>query len=143
MTKKPRLLITEDTNDISAGIASVMSAQNFDVTVVPRDGRKALELLRGGNRFDAALIDLNMIHFDAIELMRQLGTSSKIKIMIMAPSISGGLEREIHNAGGKYIFVKPFDYKVAAARILSLLQYDDIETRPEPVGRPVTETEVE
>lgn len=145
MTKKLKLLITEDNDHVSAGLATALSANHFDVTVVARDGRKALDMLRMNGPFDAALIDLNMIHFDGIELLRQLGSGCKTTVMIMAPSISGGLEREIHRAGGKYIFVKPFDYKMAAERIVTLVHG---ETAPEPQTvpeqrRPVTENEVE
>ena len=143
MTKKMKLLITEDANDNAGTIASTMAANGFDVTVIARDGRRVLETLRSAVRFDAALIDLNMIHMDGIEVMRQLG-STKTKFMVMVPSVSGGLEREIHAAGGKYIFIKPFDHKVAAERIKSLLRYEELpELHAEPMRRPVTEHEVE
>lgn len=121
MTRKIKVLITEDSVELVSGLAAAISSVGFSVVAAPRDGRRVIEMLELHGDYDAALIDLNLTGVDALGVIARVAKSCKTKICVMSAFITTSLERQIAAAGGKYLFLKPFDPQSVAERIESII----------------------
>lgn len=143
MTRKIRILITEDNVEIMSGLSSSLSSQGISVTSVSRDAKKVLDLLKSPAGYDAALIDLNLANFDAIYVITEAQKiSPATKILVMSAFVTTSLERQVAAAGGHYLFLKPFDIRSVTERIISLVA-GDMDPLPAPLGTVVGESDLE
>ncbi|HSE14331.1 MAG TPA: ATP-binding protein [Candidatus Deferrimicrobium sp.] len=125
------VLIAED-NDVNRVVISrLLEREGHRVKTVP-DGREALEALRR-EKFDVALLDLNMPHMGGVETAK-LYTSSAGKgaIPLVALTADATLEsrRECEAAGFRMYITKPFQGK----RVLSAI-YSVVPAGPAPSER--------
>jgi CheY-like chemotaxis protein len=71
----PRLLLAEDDRDLRELLCAVLESEGCSVVAVA-NGREAIDQLRVGNRFDAAIFDVRMpvmTGLDALREARRLG----------------------------------------------------------------------
>ena len=73
LTRKPRLLVVEDDNDIGNLLKLCFTDQGMDVTVTVM-GREGLALF-STQLFDLVMLDVNLPDIDGFEVMRGIRTS--------------------------------------------------------------------
>ena len=100
-----RILIVDDDADILEGIAMALE-ESYEVATVT-SGLDALARIRGGEHFDAAVIDLMMPQMDGCTLARELhAIEAELPVVLMsaAPMVA----QEASSAGARGFLVKPF-----------------------------------
>jgi DNA-binding response OmpR family regulator len=131
-----RALVVEDDPDIVELISHYLTAEGFQVDSVA-DGRRALELLRGGS-YGLLILDLQLPGLDGLsictELRRDKRTSSLPIVMLTARGDEADRVVGLEVGADDYV-VKPFSPKELVARVRALLRRADRrEADEEPIG---------
>ncbi len=122
MNENLKLLLVEDTRDVTSISKTVLASKGFLVETCPRDGKAVLKAVRASCP-DVLIMDLFMANLDAAAVTRELCSeqSGKKPVIIVTTSYDNGLlQREVMEAGASYFFLKPFDYDVLCERIRTL-----------------------
>lgn len=121
-TRKPRLLLVEDTPEIALWLAQALRQGGMDV-VHAADGPAALQALMPGHGFDLVLLDLQLPGKDGLtvlESLRRQGDDVPVMILTARASVPDrvlGLQ-----LGADDYLSKPFDLSELEARIQALLR---------------------
>ena len=131
-----RVLVVEDDPDIVELISHYLSAEGFQVESVA-DGRRALELVRGGS-YGLLILDLQLPGLDGLsvcsELRRDKRTSALPIVMLTARGDEADRVVGLEVGADDYV-VKPFSPKELVARVRALLRRADRrEADEEPIG---------
>lgn len=79
-----KVLLVDDENMLLESLEIILSLNDVEIVGKAHDGREALDVLRGGQACDVALVDLNMKGMGGIELIGHLKRSyPKIKILVL------------------------------------------------------------
>jgi len=79
-----KVLLVDDENMLLESLEIILSLNDMEIVGKAHDGREALDVLRGGQACDIALVDLNMKGMGGIELIGHLKRSyPKIKILVL------------------------------------------------------------
>ena len=79
-----KVLLVDDENMLLESLEIILSLNDMEIIGKAHDGREALDVLRGGQACDVALVDLNMKGMGGIELIGHLKRSyPKIKILVL------------------------------------------------------------
>ncbi|MCR5459430.1 MAG: response regulator transcription factor [Acetatifactor sp.] len=79
-----KVLLVDDENMLLESLEIILSLNDMEIVGKAHDGREALDVLRGGQACDVALVDLNMKGMGGIELIGHLKRSyPKIKILVL------------------------------------------------------------
>ena len=136
-----RALVVEDDPDIVELISHYLSAEGFQVESVA-DGRRALELVRGGS-YGLLILDLQLPGLDGLsvcsELRRDKRTSALPIVMLTARGDEADRVVGLEVGADDYV-VKPFSPKELVARVRALLRRAD---RREPDEQPIGTGELE
>jgi len=119
---KTTVLITEDHKEFCAKCMAVLKGYGIETIVSPKDGVKALSLIRE-NHPAVVLLDVFMPHLDAIGVMNELKKSnfSPMPVFMTQSSFDNPmLEGELIRAGAAYHFLKPFDMEALGERIVQI-----------------------
>jgi two-component system response regulator TctD len=121
-TLTSRLLLVEDTPDLALWLGTALRQAGADVAFA-RDGDEALELLRGGEAFDAVLLDLNLPGRDGLSVLQELRESGNaVPVMILTARASVPDRVLGLNLGADDYLPKPFDLSELEARLQALLR---------------------
>ena len=131
-----RALVVEDDPDIVELISHYLSAEGFQVESVA-DGRRALELVRGGG-YGLLILDLQLPGLDGLsvcsELRRDKRTSALPIVMLTARGDEADRVVGLEVGADDYV-VKPFSPKELVARVRALLRRADRrEADEQPIG---------
>src|SRR5262249_35110718 len=122
MSEPGSLLIVDDNDASREALARYFRQHGYDATV-GRDGRHALELVRGG-RFDAILLDVVMPGVDGFAVLRAVRQSHPAVelpvIMATADGHSEAIVRALELGANDYV-TKPYDLSVLLARVQTQL----------------------
>jgi len=117
------ILVAEDNEVNQIVIREFLERMNHCVTMVG-DGEQALDALEQDNRFDLALLDVNMPNMsglDVIKAYRFLEVNEHFPMIILsADAISGTIE-ECLDAGADAYLTKPIEYQKLAQAIDKLV----------------------
>lgn len=122
MTEKVKLLIVEDSRDITRVSKSVLASKGFEVETCQKDGKAVLQAIKMYLP-DVAVIEMYMANLDAAAVLKALSNeklSKKPAVIVTANFNNGLMEREVLEAGASYFLLKPFDYDMLTERINSL-----------------------
>ena len=122
MEKKLKIIIADDSTELGQNCAKVFKAYGMTPILCEKDGRSVLAKVRTENP-DIILADVFMPNLDILGVINSLNEMQlKEKPMVMAMSSFDNqkLEKEMLNAGASYYFLKPFDIKTMAERIIQL-----------------------
>jgi two-component system chemotaxis response regulator CheY len=119
------ILVVDDTEAIRMSVGFTLQEEGYEI-VEAKNGQEALEKLKGANKFDLILCDVNMPVMDGIEFLRKLKTdesytSFKFTPIIMLTTESGeDKKNEGKELGAKAWIVKPFkpDQLIKAVKTL-------------------------
>ena len=126
MRKMLKAIITEDGSETSHELAGILRSNGFEVSTVVKDGTKLVEKLNAGERPDVLLMDGFMPRLDALGVLRAIDSMHLEKrpiVMVLSSTDNQMFESEILNSGADYYFLKPYDPKMLAERIV---QFSDI-----------------
>ena len=125
MSKKLKILISDDSEEYGLKCASELREMGFFCIVRPKDGAVVLEAVTD-EQPDVVVADLWMPNFDAIELIKRVNRSNTPKpaFIITAPCENEFALRQVMNEGAQYYLVKPFDFRMLGDRIKEIMGYD-------------------
>lgn len=129
MRKMLKVMLTEDGSEALHELAGVLRSNNCEVTTVIKDGAKVIERL-ANECPDVLLIDSFMAHLDALGVLRELKSMKNEKqpmVMVLSSTDNERIENEILSNGADYYFLKPYNPKMLAERIV---QFASIHTEP-------------
>ncbi len=129
MKKVLKVMLTEDGSESLHELAGVLRSNNCEVVTVVKDGSKVIERLETECP-DVLLIDSFMAHLDALGVLRELKSMKLEKqpmVMVLSSTDNERIENEILSAGADYYFLKPYNPKMLAERIV---QFVSIHTEP-------------
>ncbi|RPE80838.1 response regulator [Vulcaniibacterium tengchongense] len=117
------LLIVDDSTSMRQMVAFALTSGGYSVREA-EDGQAALDIAKGGARFDAVITDVNMPRMDGIELIRQLRQLPEYRFtpLLMLTTESGAdKKQEGKAAGATGWLVKPFDPEQLLATVRKVL----------------------
>ncbi len=129
MRKMLKVMLTEDGSEALHELAGVLRSNNCEVTTVIKDGAKVIERLKSECP-DVLLIDSFMAHLDALGVLRELKSMKLEKqpmVMVLSSTDNERIENEILSNGADYYFLKPYNPKMLAERIV---QFASIHSEP-------------
>jgi len=117
--ERKHILVVEDNDPNRVMLCRRLQRQGF-VTSEARDGREALELVRGPQKFDLMLLDIMMPEVDGYQVLAELKGSPDLKalpvIMISAIDEMASIVRCIEMGAEDYL-PKPYDPVLLQARV--------------------------
>lgn len=119
-SKSSRILIAEDEAPLRNLIASLLTAEGFQV-LEAQDGQEALDILQR-EPVDLAILDVMMPYCDGFEVTRWIRERSNIPIIIL--TALGNTDSLVHgfSLGADDYITKPFTYKELRARLEAILR---------------------
>ena len=114
-----KLLLAEDTADLSKVLCAVLTHEGYDVDPV-FDGEEAMERIRA-NGYDCLILDIMMPKKDGIEVLREVRAKNIVTPVLMLTAKSEIDDRVAGlDAGADDYLTKPFAMKELLARIRSM-----------------------
>ena len=115
-----KVLIVEDDPDTQEVFSTVVGDAGFEVKAV-RDGREALNYLRGGGRADAILLDLMMPRMDGWQFRRrQLADKALAHIPVVVVSAARVARNSALGFGAAIFLGKPVRFEDLVGALTSL-----------------------
>lgn len=124
MTQKAKLLIVEDSRDVTCVSKTILRDKGFEVETCAKDGRMVLEAVKLYSP-DVIIMEMFMAGLDAAATLKELSglkLLKKPKIIVTSNYDNGLMQCDILKAGADYFLLKPFDYDVLCERIDALLR---------------------
>ena len=122
MNNKLKVIVADDTTDTGETCVQVLKNYGMEVEMCEKDGKKLLE--RSVTlKPDVIIADVFMPNLDIIGVLdgiKKMNVSDRPLVMAMSNFDSARLEKETLEAGASYYFLKPFDVKTMAERIVRL-----------------------
>lgn len=120
MTKKQKILIVDDDEDIAELISLYLIKECFD-TKIAEDGNQALELFKSYSP-ELILLDIMLPGLDGYDVCREIRKTSKTPIIML--SAKGEVFDKVLGLelGADDYIVKPFDSKEMVARVKAVLR---------------------
>ncbi len=121
MTKKPKVLLVDDEQAITANLAPFLERSGFSVATAT-DGEEALRGI-SGSRPDLVVLDVLMPKIDGREVLRRLRLADDRTPIILLTQIGESSERAMALEEGADDYLnKPFDPHELVARIRAVLR---------------------
>lgn len=118
--KKTNILVVDDDTDLADGIADVLDAKGFKVSVA-NDGFAALDQVKK-DRFNIVLMDIRMPGINGVETYRRIkGIKPGIKVILMTAYSTENLVEEAIDEGVCQVMNKPIDLDGLIALIEALV----------------------
>jgi len=116
-----KILIVEDSSDISRLVRHILTEAGYDVTVA-EDGQGGWDAFER-DRPDLALLDVNLPNVDGIELCRRIKQASSATpvIMLTVQAETEAVQRGIR-AGANTYLAKPFEISQLMAAVTYALR---------------------
>jgi two-component system response regulator MprA len=117
-----RILVVDDEPAVRGALDRALRVAGYDVELA-EDGQRALELLAGGGRHDAVVLDVAMPGVDGLQVcerMRATGNRTAVLMLTARDAVDdrvAGLD-----AGADDYLVKPFALRELQARLRALLR---------------------
>lgn len=122
------VLLTDDKDESSLQLASILRSNRMDVKLCPKNGAEVLKIIEE-NCPDVVVMDAFLQHIDAIGVISRINTKDPAKrpLMIVLSGIdNSNFEREVLRSGVDYYFLKPIDATMVAQRIVQLTSWKDV-----------------
>jgi two-component system chemotaxis response regulator CheY len=106
-----RVLIVDDSSFVRNYLRAVLEGHGFEC-VESAHGRAALDALSASDRFDVALVDVNMPVMNGLELVKALRSHSfhsRMKVVMVTTEADHALIEAALKAGADEYLMKPFD----------------------------------
>ena len=122
ITLKPRILLVEDTREISLWLGTALRQGGMDVSFAT-DGLEADRCLQAGHGFDAVLLDLQLPGLDGLSVLQALRERGDTVPVLILTARANVPDRVLGlNMGADDYLPKPFDLSELEARLHALLR---------------------
>lgn len=130
---KKRILVVEDEQSLRQMIAFNLEAEGYEVVALG-DGKKALELLHGINRFALVVLDVMMPFVSGLDVCLEIRKNSQVPILFLSAKGTSADRIAGLKLGANDYLPKPFDLEelllrvsVLAGKIESMDQAQDLK----------------
>lgn len=123
MKKNPKIMITVEGTDGTSLCAAQLKNKGFQVLLLPRDGKLLLERVKK-EQPALLMMDAFLINIDALGVLQSLASfreENPMKVVVMSAVDQPELQLSMLQNGADYFLLKPFDPKICAERMESLL----------------------
>lgn len=131
MEKKLKIVIADDSTELSKNCAKTLAGYGMSVSMIPKDGLALIEKI-SSLKPDIVLSEVFMPNLDILGVIGEINKMDEKQrplVMVMSSFANPRLEKEILEAGACYYFLKPFDVNVMAKRIMQMSGWKN-ETSP-------------
>ncbi len=113
---KKRILIVEDEPSLRQMIAFNLESEGYEVMTVG-DGKKALDLLPGINRFALIVLDVMMPHVSGLDVCTEIRKNSQVPILFLSAKGTSADRIAGLKLGANDYLPKPFDLEELLLRV--------------------------
>jgi len=116
-----RALIVDDSRFVRGYVRGLLREKGFECEEAA-DGQAALDLLRGANSFDIALVDWNMPVMNGLDMLKKLRAEgfNGIKVMMVTTEAESDFIVRALDAGADEYLMKPFDGEALTEKLSML-----------------------
>ncbi len=128
MVKKLSVLLTDEKEEATLKLASILKNNNMDVRLCSKNGADLLRLYEDYQP-DVIVMDAFLQHIDAMGVLSRINMKDPVKrpLIIVVSSIDNqSFEREITRCGVDYFFLKPIDPQMVADRIVQIYSWKGV-----------------
>ena len=125
MEKKLKIIVADESEELGKSCEKIFKGYGMDVSLCEKDGIRVLNKIRS-EKPDIVLADVFMPNLDILGVLEQLKDikiSERPLVIAMSAFDNQRLEKELIEAGAGYYFLKPFDIKSMAERIIKLADW--------------------
>lgn len=113
---KKRILVVEDEQSLRQMIAFNLEAEGYEVVALG-DGKKALELLHGINRFALVVLDVMMPFVSGLDVCLEIRKNSQVPILFLSAKGTSADRIAGLKLGANDYLPKPFDLEELLLRV--------------------------
>ncbi len=133
MSKKLKVVVADNTTELGNACRKAFDEYGMETNLCEKDGFKLLDCVKRVKP-DVVVADVFMPNLDILGVLDNIKNSDMPdKPMVMAISSYDNpmLEKETLSAGANYYFIKPFDIKTMADRIIKFSSWRNVEAQRE------------
>ncbi len=122
------VLLTDDKDEASFKLCSVLRSSKMDVRMCAKNGAELLKLYDEVHP-DVIVMDAFLQHIDAMGVISRLNMKEPVKkplIIVMSSIDNPNFERELLRCGVDYYFLKPIDPQMMAERIIQIISWKGV-----------------
>ena len=122
MNKKLKIVVADKNTELGNTCRNVLNEYGMETYLCEKDGLKLLDYVKN-EKPDVVVADVFMPNLDILGVLDNLKNSEireKPLVMAMSSFDNPRLEQETLSAGASYYFIKPFDVRNMADRIVQL-----------------------
>ena len=128
MVSNLSVLLTDEKDDATLKLASVLRGSKMDVRLCSKNGAELLKLYEEFHP-EVIIMDAFLQHIDAMGVISRINMKDPAKrplIIVMSGIDNPNFEREITRCGVDYFFLKPIDPQMMAERIIQISSWKGV-----------------
>ena len=128
MVSNLSVLLTDEKDDATLKLASVLRGSKMDVRLCSKNGAEVLKLYEEFHP-EVIIMDAFLQHIDAMGVISRINMKDPAKrplIIVMSGIDNPNFEREITRCGVDYFFLKPIDPQMMAERIIQISSWKGV-----------------
>ena len=128
MVSNLSVLLTDEKDDATLKLATVLRSNKMDVRMCAKNGAEVLKLYEEYHP-EVIILDAFLQHIDAMGVISRINGMDPVKrplIIVMSGIDNQNFEREITKCGVDYYFLKPIDPKLMAERIIQISSWKGV-----------------
>ncbi len=128
MVSNLSVLLTDEKDEASQKLASVLRGNKMDVRLCAKNGAELLRIFEEAHP-DVVIMDAFLQHIDAMGVISRINMKDPAKrplIIVMSAIDNPNFEREITKCGVDYFFLKPVDAQLMAERIIQISSWKGV-----------------
>lgn len=132
MVNNLSVLLTDEKDEATRKIASVLRTNKMDVKLCAKNGAELLRIYEDYHA-DVIIMDAFLQHIDAMGVISRINMRDPVKrplIIVMSGIDNPNFERELTKCGVDYFFLKPVDAQMMAERIIQISSWRGVGVTP-------------
>ncbi len=128
MVSNLSVLLTDEKDDATLKLATVLRSNKMDVRMCAKNGAELLKCYEDYHP-EVIIMDAFLQHIDAMGVISRINMKDPVKrplIIVMSGIDNSNLEREITKCGVDYYFLKPIDPQMMAERIIQISSWKGV-----------------
>lgn len=128
MVSNLSVLLTDEKDDATLKLSSVLRGNKMDVRLCSKNGAELLKLYEEFHP-EVIIMDAFLQHIDAMGVISRINMKDPAKrplIIVMSSIDNSNFEREITRCGVDYFFLKPIDPQMMAERIIQISSWKGV-----------------